>query len=88
MGALLVLSDHEQTDTVWTATVFLCVDLRLCPKMLWLLNGLIDTTALSHTVCDGGDESVHGSGAIEEHAGGHSLLPHEVAGTYAVRDSP
>ena len=84
MGALFVLSNHEQTDTVWTATVFLCVDLRLCPRMLWLLDTLIDTTALLHTVCDGGDESIHGSGAVEEHTRGHSLLPHEVANTFAV----
>ena len=29
MGALLVLADHEQTNTVWAASVFLGVDLRL-----------------------------------------------------------
>ena len=86
MGALFVLADHKETDTVWTATVLLRVDLRLCSKSQWLVDSLIDMITLSHTVCDGGDESVHGSGAVEEHTGGHSLLPHEVAITYALRD--
>ena len=84
MGALLVLSDHEQTNTVWTATVLLRVDLRLCSKLQWLVDSLVDIITLSHTVCDGSDESVHGCGAVEEHAGGHGLLPHEVANIRAV----
>ena len=88
MGALFVLSDHQQTDTIWTATVLLRVDLRLCSKSQWLVDSLMYMTTLSRTVCDGGDESVHGCGAVEEHAGGHGLLPHEVANIRAVGAGP
>lgn len=31
-----------------------------------------------HTIGDGRDKTVYGCGAVEEHAGGHGLLPHEV----------
>ena len=86
MWSNFILDNYKEAYTVWTATVLLRVDLRLCSKPLWSVVSLVDTITLSHTVCDSGDESVHGSRAVEEHAGGHSLLPHEVADTYAVRD--
>ena len=37
-----------------------------------------DNAASARTVGNGGDESVHGCGAVEEHARRHSLLSHEV----------
>ena len=33
-----------------------------------------------HTVGNRSNESVYGRGAVEEHAGRHGLLPHEVTG--------
>lgn len=39
----------------------------------------INTNKGKLTVGDGGYETVYRGGAVEEHAGRHSLLPHEVA---------
>lgn len=40
---------------------------------------MTSSTAIGRTVSDGGHESVHGDGSVEDHFGGHCLLPHEIA---------
>ena len=45
-----------------------------------------DIVAYGRTIGNGGNESVHRRGAVEEHAGRHSLLSHEVTGETGLED--
>ena len=85
MGAESVLTDDEETDTVWTTTVLLRVDLSLCHIPSRVSMDRSDTRVSTvQTVCDCGYETVDWYGAVEEHARCHCLLAHEVAARAAI----